>query len=248
MKSPGRLLLTGATSPIGTAIARALTTEGWELILHTVHQSDAAAELAAQIGSSNPCQVWTQDLADHETTRNGLLAFRKENNRAPLTGVVCNAAVNLNGLIVRTGIEKITPLVDVNLLAVYNCIQVALRSMVQQHYGRIVLIGSTAALAGNAGQAAYAMTKAALPGLARSVAREYGSRGITANVVAPGWIETPMSTAVLSDRREKILDSIPAGRIGSPEDVAAAVAFLASEKAGYINGQTVPVNGGLYMN
>ena len=248
MKRAYRLVLTGATSPIGVASARALAAQGWQLILHTFHQSEGAKTLAAEIAPDGGCQIWQQDLADHDQVASDLRRFQKESALPPIGGLVCNAAVNLNGLTVNSDVNKIRPLVDVNLLAVYNCTQVALRSMLQQHFGRIVLIGSTAGLTGNAGQAAYTMTKAALPGLAKSLAREYGARGITANVVAPGWIETPMSMGVLATRQAEILATIPAGYIGSPDDVAAAVAFLASDKARYINGQTLPVNGGLYMN
>lgn len=250
--SPRCALITGATSPIGIALAHALATEGWNLLVHGNRQRAQAEELAQQISGATGrwVRACTFDLSQAEATEEGFtkaLALLNADS-GPLLGLIANAGVNRDGLLVRSSLAKVREVFDVNLLSVYNLSHLALREMLGHRWGRIVYIGSTAAQAGSAGQAAYAATKAGVEGLARSVAREYGARAITANVVAPGWVETPMSVEILAKQRAAIVAQIPLQRVGVPEDIAAAVAFLCSAKASYITGQTLHVNGGLVMH
>lgn len=250
--APRCAMVTGATSPIGQAIAYALAAQGWNLLVHGNRRHSHAQELAQQAGAQHG--VWARacsfDLADADATETGWRAALEhlDARSGPLLGLVCNAGVNRDGLLVRTGLAKVREVFDVNLLSVYNLSHLALREMLPQRWGRIVYIGSAAGQAGSPGQAAYAATKSAVEALARSVAREYGGRAITANVVAPGWVETPMSEQVLAKNRTAILEQIPRQRVGTPQDIAAAVAFFCSAQADYITGQTLHVNGGLVMH
>ena len=252
LASPRCALLTGASSPIGLALAQTLATEGWNLLLqcHSQQQRLAAEVQRMAHKTGRWLRVCSFDLSDADATESGFRAAvaQLDATSGPLTGLVANAGLNRDGLLVRSGLSKVRHVFDVNLLSVYNLSHLALREMLPQRWGRIVYIGSAAGQAGSAGQAAYAATKSAVEGLARSVAREYGARNITANVVAPGWVETPMSASALSKNREAIVAQIPLERVGTPDDIAAAVAFLCSSKAGYITGQTLHVNGGLVMH
>lgn len=250
--SPRCALITGATSPIGMALAHALAAEGWNLLVHGNRHPEQVDALARKIAADTGrwARACTFDLSQAEATEAGFAdaVARLGADSGPLLGLVTNAGVNRDGLLVRSSLAKVREVFDVNLLSVYNLSHLALREMLGHRWGRIVYIGSTAAQVGNAGQAAYAATKAGVEGLARSVAREYGARAITANVVAPGWVETPMSAGILAKQRAAIVAQIPLERVGRPEDIAAAVAFLCSAKASYITGQTLHVNGGLVMH
>ena len=161
--------------------------------------------------------------------------------------LVNNAGIARDQLVLRMKREDWDTVLATNLTAAFTCVQAAIRPMLKQRSGRIVCISSVVGLMGNAGQANYAASKAGLIGFARSVAREVGSRGITVNVVAPGYIDTDMTRQVRSEAREAWMAQVPAGRLGTPADVAAAVCFLASDEASYITGQVLGVNGGIYM-
>ena len=161
--------------------------------------------------------------------------------------LVNNAGITRDGLVMRMSEEDWDAVLDTNLKSVYRCTRAVLRPMLKQRAGRIVNIASVVGLTGNAGQANYAAAKAGIVAFTKSVAREVASRGITVNAVAPGYIDTDMTRALSPEQRERILSGIPMGRMGSTEDVAYAVAFLAGEEAGYITGQTLVVDGGLVM-
>jgi 3-oxoacyl-[acyl-carrier protein] reductase len=170
-----------------------------------------------------------------------------EDKHGPVQVLVSNAGINDDGLLMRMSEESFTRVVDANLTAAYRVAKRASRGMLKARSGRMVFVSSVVGLSGSAGQVNYAASKAGLVGLARSVARELGSRGITANVVAPGFVDTDMTRALSDARRAEILTQVPLGRYASPEEVADTVAWLGSEAAGYITGAVIPVDGGLGM-
>ena len=210
-------------------------------------ENSAAAEetvglIAAAGGRSSTSRF---DVGDAEAVRVGVQNIVDEHGRLDL--LVNNAGVSVDALLLRLKEEDWERVLRTNLTGVFHCTKAAVRAMVRARYGRIVNLTSVVAEMGNAGQAAYAAAKAGVIGLTKSLAREVAARGITVNAVAPGLVETDM-TAGLDDRQRSFYTNvIPAGRIATPEDVAAAVAFLASPEAGYITGQVLHVNGGLYM-
>jgi 3-oxoacyl-[acyl-carrier protein] reductase len=185
------------------------------------------------------------DVADRLAVQGGVARVLQEQGRLDI--LVNNAGIVKSGLIVRTKETDWDSLVDTNLTGIFNCCQAVSRSMIKQRWGRIVNITSVVAETGNAGQVAYAATKAGVLGLTKSLARELGSRNICVNAVSPGLIETDMSAALTEQEREGIRAQIPLGRAGNPDDVAGAVAFLVSSEAAYITGQVIRINGGLYM-
>ncbi|PFG42959.1 3-oxoacyl-[acyl-carrier protein] reductase [Isoptericola jiangsuensis] len=170
-----------------------------------------------------------------------------ESTLGPVTVLVANAGVTRDQLLMRMTDEEFEQVVDVNLTGTFRCVRRASKGMIRARSGRIVLVGSVVGLYGGPGQVNYSATKAALVGMARSVTRELGSRGITANVVAPGFVETDMTAALPEDTQKKYLSSIPAARFASTDEVAGVVQFLASDAAGYISGAVIPVDGGLGM-
>jgi 3-oxoacyl-[acyl-carrier protein] reductase len=228
------VLVTGGNRGIGLAIAQAMAKDG-DAVTITYRSGEPPAGLAGV-----KCEV-----TDTESVK---AAFAEvEEKQGPVEVLVANAGITRDGLLMRMSDEDYESVVDTNLGGAFRVVRAASRSMIKRRYGRIILIGSVVGLSGNPGQANYAATKSGLVGLARSVSRELGGRGITANVVAPGFIESDM-TAVLTDERKKvIIDGIPAGKIGAVEDVANAVRFLASDSAGYITGAVLPVDGGMGM-
>jgi 3-oxoacyl-[acyl-carrier protein] reductase len=228
------VLVTGGNRGIGLAIARAFAKDG-DNVTVTYRTGEPPAGLAGV----------TCEVTDSESVK---AAFEQvEKDQGPIEVLVANAGITRDGLLMRMSDEDYESVVDTNLNGAFRCVRAASRSMIKRRYGRIILIGSVVGLSGGPGQVNYAATKSGLVGLARAVSRELGGRGITANVVAPGFIESDM-TAVLSDDRKKVItDGIPAGRIGAVADVAHAVTFLASDAAGYITGAVLPVDGGMGM-
>jgi len=239
-------LVTGASRGIGRAVALELASCGAACAVNYATSREAAESTVAAIEDMGRRAVALRaDVSGFEAAR-GLV----EECVAALGGIdilVNNAGIARDNLILRMKEEDWDAVVATNLKGAFNCIRAAARYMVKKRWGRIINISSVAGCTGNAGQANYAAAKAGLIGLTKTIARELGSRNITVNAVAPGLIETDMTGALTDAQREKISHSIALGRLGRPEDVAALVAFLAGDAAGYVSGQVIAVDGGLVM-
>jgi 3-oxoacyl-[acyl-carrier protein] reductase len=239
-------LVTGASRGLGRAIALKLAAEGAAVAVNYVTHAAAAEEtvrLAEEAGGS--ASVAHFDVGDAEAARRGIQAIVDRTSRLDI--VVNNAGVAVDALLLRLTEEAWERALRVNLTGVFHCTKAAVRAMVRARYGRIINITSVVAEMGNAGQVAYAAAKAGVIGLTKSLAREVASRGVTVNAVAPGFVETEMIDTLSPEQKAFYTSVIPAGRIARPEEIAAAVAFLASPAAGYITGHVLHVNGGLYM-
>lgn len=235
-------LVTGASGGIGAAIARALHAQGAAVVLSGTRR-DALDALAAELGER--AHVCPADLKDPAAP--DALIEAAEAAAGPLWALVNNAGFTRDGLAMRMSDEAFQAVLEVDLAAPFRLARAALRGMLRRRAGRIVSISSIVGATGNAGQANYAAAKAGLVGMSKSLAQEVAPRGITVNVVAPGFIATPM-TDVLSDaQKEKLSGAIPLGRLGQPADVAAAVVYLSAEESGWVTGATIHVNGGMAM-
>ena len=231
-------LVTGGNRGIGLATAAALAAAGNRVaVTYRSTPPDRAAELGLTCVA---CDVTDPDQVDAAFTS-------VEEQLGPVEILVSNAGMTHDGLVLRMSDDDFTSVIDANLAGGFRVAKRAVRSMMRGRWGRIVFVGSVVGHAGQVGQANYAASKAGLVGLARSLAREFASRNITVNVVAPGPIATDMLAAVGDDTQEAIVGAVPLGRMGEPDEVAALVAFLASEPAGYITGALIPVDGGLGM-
>ena len=235
-------LVTGASGGIGGAIARVLHAQGAAVGLSGT-RVDALEALAADLGAR--AHVLACDLADPES--GAALPGRAEEALGGLDILVNNAGLTRDNLALRIKDEDWNLVLEVNLTAAFRLTRASLRGMMKRRWGRIVCITSVVGVTGNPGQANYAASKAGMIGMTKSLAQEVGSRGITVNCVAPGFIRTAMTDALGDPQREKLLGTIPAGRLGNSDDVAACVAFLASDEAAYVTGQTLHVNGGMAM-
>ncbi len=237
-----KALVTGASGGIGGAIARWLHEAGAEVALSGT-RVDALEALAKDLGDRShavPADLSTANGADQ-------LATAAEEALGGIDILVNNAGMTRDGLTMRMKDEDWQAVIDVNLTAAFRLARAVLRPMMKARWGRIISITSVVGATGNPGQVNYAASKAGLTGLTKSLAQEVASRGITVNCVAPGFIATAMTDALNDDTRERLMAAIPGARFGEPADVAAAVAFLASEEASYVTGQTLHVNGGLAM-
>lgn len=235
-------LVTGATGGIGAAIARTLHAQGAAVALSGT-RSEVLETLAGELGERvavTPC-----NLSDPEAT--AALPGQAESALGGLDILVNNAGLTRDNLALRMKDEDWQTVLDVNLTAAFRLSRTALRGMMKRRWGRIVSITSVVGVTGNPGQTNYAASKAGLIGMSKSLAAEVASRGVTVNCVAPGFIETPMTDALNDEQKQRILTAVPAGELGRPEDVAAAVAYLASGEGGYVTGQTLHVNGGMAM-
>lgn len=236
-------LVTGASRGIGRSIALALAQAGATVVGTATSESGAVAISEALSPYGGEGRVL--DVRDGAATEALVDAIAKE--KGAIAILVNNAGVTRDTLLMRMKDEDWAQVIDTDLSAVFRLSRAVLRGMMKARYGRIVSVGSVVGLMGNAGQANYCAAKAGLIGFSKSLAREIGSRGITVNVVAPGFIDTDMTKALPEAARNALLEQVPAGRLGAPEDIAAAVCFLASPAASYITGETLQVNGGMYM-
>ena len=237
-----RALVTGASGAIGGAIARALHAQGARVALSGTRR-DSLEALAGELGSSahvTPCNLSDADAV-------GRLMAAAVEAAGGIDILVNNAGLTRDNLALRLKKEDWQTVLDVNLTAAFQLSRDALRPMMKRRWGRIINITSIVGLTGNPGQANYAASKAGMIGMAKSLAQEVASRGITVNCVAPGFVETPMTDALSEDQRNKLIQAIPSKRLGSAADVAACVIFLASPEAAYLTGQTLHVNGGMAM-
>ena len=235
-------LVTGATGGIGAEIARALHRQGAVVALSGTRASVLEA-LAAELGDR--AHVCPADLSDPEAA--AALIATAEAAMGRVDVLVNNAGLTKDGLALRMSDADWAKVLDVDLAAPFRLSRAALKFMLRRKAGRIINIGSVVGSTGNPGQANYAAAKAGLVGLTKSLAQEVASRGITVNLVAPGFIETPMTDALSDAQRAALADKIPLGRLGLPADIAASVVYLASEEAGWMTGTTLHVNGGMVM-
>ena len=236
-------LVTGASRGIGAAIADELAAQGATVIGTATSEAGAKAigeRLEGQGGHGRVLDV--ADPASVEALIDGIAS-----DIGPVSILVNNAGITRDNLLMRMKDEDWQAILDTNLTSVYRTSKAVMRAMMKARKGRIINIASVIGVTGNAGQANYAAAKAGIIGFSKSMAREIGSRGITVNVVAPGFIDTDMTRSLPEDARKGMLDQIALGRLGEPADIARAVAFLAGPSAAYITGETLHVNGGMYM-
>ena len=246
MASAGRVaLVTGASQGIGRACALKLAQSGATLALAARSQENLQ-QLAAEIeAAGNKAAVFPMDASDEDQVKSAFKAVLAQFGKIDI--LVNNAGITRDQLVMRMKRADWDSVLNTNLTSAYLCTQQALGSMLKQRWGRIINITSIFGQMGQAGQANYASSKAGLIGLTMAIAREVGSRSITCNAVSPGFIETAMTSGLSDDLKQNAVKMIPLGRVGTPEDVASAVAFLASEEASYITGHVLNVNGGMLM-
>jgi len=239
-------LVTGASRGIGAAIARDLAAAGAHVVVNYRAQRPAAdAVVAAIADAGGAAEALPFDVADAEQVDSAFRALVERLGKIDV--LVNNAGVSADALILRTRDDDWNRVLDVNLKGVFNCTRAVARSMMRARTGRIINISSVVAVSGNTGQASYAAAKAGVIGFTKATARELAGRGITANVIAPGLIATDMTDAMNPAARDMVLALVPLGRLGRPEEVAAAVTFLAGAGGSYITGQVIHINGGLYV-
>lgn len=233
MTTSRSVLVTGGNRGIGLATARSLAAQG-----HRVAVTSRGGEVDGLL--TVKCDVTSSEEVEAAFTA-------VEQEHGPVEVLVSNAGITDDQLLLRMSEDSFTRVLDTNLTASYRLAKRASRSMLRARWGRLLFVSSVVGQTGSAGQASYAASKAGLVGFSRSLARELGARGITSNVVAPGFVDTDMTAELGQARKEALLATIPAGRTARPEEVAAVLAFLASDEAGYVNGALVPVDGGLGM-
>jgi 3-oxoacyl-[acyl-carrier protein] reductase len=237
-------LVTGASRGIGAAIAEGLAAAGLKVV-GTATTDDGAAKISAALAAHAGCRGAKLDVNDAAAAEALVDAIAKEHGG--LHVLVNNAGITRDTLAMRMKDADWDAVLDTNLKAVFRMSRAVMRTMMKQRYGRIVSITSVVGASGNPGQANYAAAKAGVAGMTRALARELGSRGITVNCVAPGFIETDMTAALPQEQQKALLGQIPLGHLGKPSDIAHMVTFLASPQAGYITGQELHVNGGMFM-
>jgi 3-oxoacyl-[acyl-carrier protein] reductase len=239
-------IVTGGSRGIGRSAAEALAAQGTHVILTYVKGEEEARKVQAGIEErGGKAGILGFDVANMKAAEDAIAETAKHHGRLDI--LVANAGIAIDGLLLRVKEEDFDRIFAVNVKGALACARAATKVMMRARAGRIVFLSSVVGEMGNAGQAVYSASKAALLGLTKTLAREYASRGITVNAVAPGFIDTDMTTVVTGELKEAMLKSVPLGRTGRAEEVAAAIAFLCSDEAGYITGQTLRVNGGMYV-
>ena len=239
-------LVTGGSRGIGRAVAEGLAAEGVKVVISYASNADAAKSTVSAIeGAGGFASAIQFDVKDSAAAKDAIDGVVKEHGALHI--LVANAGIAVDGLLMRTKDADLENIFQTNVFGALYCARAATRPMMKARWGRIIFMGSVVGAMGNVGQTAYAGSKAALEGMAKSMARELASRNITANVVSPGFIQTDMTSDMNDDMKKWLTDNIPLGRVGDPADVADAVRFLASERAKYITGQVLAINGGLYM-
>lgn len=238
-------LVTGASRGIGKATALKLGNRGAK-VFGTATSDSGAAKITDYLQKAGVNGEGLKLNITDSKSRDEVLAYVKKNGGMPDI-LVNNAGITRDNLLMRMGDDQWDDVIDTNLSSVFRLTKACLRPMMKKKWGRIISIGSVVGSAGNPGQANYCAAKSALIGFSKSLTHEVAPRGITVNVVAPGFIQTDMTDALNDEQKSAIMDKTPAGKMGQPEDIAASVAFLASEESGYITGHTLHVNGGMYM-
>ncbi|MCL2767287.1 MAG: 3-oxoacyl-[acyl-carrier-protein] reductase [Synergistaceae bacterium] len=240
-------LVTGAERGIGRVIAVELSTMGYQIAVNFLDNNEAADETCRLIAQNGGRAVaFKTNVGKFEQVSNMFEAIEKEMGASPLI-LVNNAGITKDNLLMRMKEDEWSSVIQVNLNSVYYCTHEAIRGMLKAKWGRIINIASVVGLIGSPGQSNYCASKAGVIGFTKSVAREYGSKGVTANAVAPGFIDTAMTSILKDELKASFISQIPAGRIGTAGDVAKAVGFFASESSSYISGQVLAVDGGMTM-
>ena len=239
-------LVTGGSRGIGRAAAEALAKQGAHVVINYVSNEAAARDTAQAIEQAGGKAELVQfDVADGPAAEKAITEVAKRLGRLDI--LVASAGVAIDGLVLRLKDEDFDRILSVNVKGAVACSRAAIRTMMRAKTGRIVFLSSVVGEMGNAGQTAYAASKAALLGVTKSLAREYASRGITVNAVTPGFVDTDMTSGLTDDQKSAMLTAVPLGRTGTAQEIAAAITYLVSDEAGYVTGQTLRVNGGMYM-
>jgi 3-oxoacyl-[acyl-carrier protein] reductase len=239
-------VVTGGSRGIGRAIAVTLADRGAHVAVGYLSQEAMAREVAEEIkAAGGAAEIFHCDVADTKATESAITDLGKRHGR--LDVLVANAGISIDALLLRLKEEDFDRTLAINLKGAVFAARAALKSMMRARSGRVIFLSSVVGESGNPGQLAYAASKAGLLGAARTLAREYASRGITVNAVTPGFIDTDMTSELTDEQRHSMLDGVPLGRAGTAAEVAAAVAFLASDEAAYITGHALRVNGGMHM-
>ncbi|HYJ08296.1 MAG TPA: 3-oxoacyl-[acyl-carrier-protein] reductase [Polyangiaceae bacterium] len=239
-------LVTGGSRGIGRAAALSLGKQGAQVVINYVSNEGAAREVAEQIqAAGGKAEIVQFDVGSSEAAEKAVAEAAKRLGR--LDVLVCSAGISIDGLLLRLKDDDFDRILSVNLKGAVACARAATKVMMRAKTGRVIFLSSVVGEMGNAGQTAYSASKAALLGVTKSMARELASRFITVNAITPGFIDTDMTGGLTEEQKTSINQSIPLGRTGKPEEVAAAVVYLASDEAAYITGQTLRVNGGMYM-
>ena len=239
-------LVTGGSRGIGRAASEALAARGAHVVINYVSNEAAAQKTAEAIhAAGGKAELVQFDVGNGEVAEKAIAEVAKRLGRLDI--LVASAGIAIDGLLLRLKDEDFDRILAVNVKGSVFCARAAIRTMMRAKTGRIVFLSSVVGEMGNAGQTAYAASKAALLGVTRSLAREYASRGITVNAVTPGFVDTDMTSNLTDDQKTAMLGAVPLGRTGTAQEIAAAIVYLSSDEAGYVTGQTLRVNGGMYM-
>jgi 3-oxoacyl-[acyl-carrier protein] reductase len=239
-------LVTGGSRGIGRAAALALAKQGAQVVINYVSNEGAAREVAEEVQKAGgKAEIVQFDVGSGDAAEKAIAEVAKRLGRLDI--LVCSAGISIDGLLLRLKDEDFDRILSVNVKGSVACARAATKVMMRAKVGRVIFLSSVVGEMGNAGQTAYSASKAALLGVTKSMARELSSRSITVNAITPGFIDTDMTGALTDEQKASINANIPLGRTGKPEEIAAAVVYLASDEAAYITGQTLRVNGGMYM-